>query len=530
MSLLASEDTPVRVPAIVEGVVRHRFHHLNITGLIASCLNYTVRSVTGRDESFTQVVKFMLDCNPLQNKGFWMVKGSGHINDKKTVFVNPSKIEPKRPHQWFVDAAEVDFFPNKKQVVEDANEKSSPGYSNVNFPPWENPNFHPVPNQFIGQLFGSETRPVNFSEKDTYVLADDSNVRSKMITNQYGDDASFGMSISHSIEDSVNFGGTKKVKVNKVKEDDVQAAEGHNFSRQSNGDLHQAYNREVETTSASIGQAFDKDGSATLMGLTYSSGDTHVTPFSAPFIKDDSIVSISESYNKEDTNLISFGDFPNERDIISVGRPSVVYNQLDNQSSVHVSTTAHEKELDVSCSDAVACTLQVAKVKSETLSKNKQEFRTGRKEAPNSFPSNVRSLISTGMLDGVPVKYISVAREELRGIIKGSGYLCGCQSCKYSKVLNAYEFERHAGCKTKHPNNHIYFENGKTIYQIVQELRSTPESLLFDTIQTVFGSPINQKAFRNWKVSFISSQLYAESFQAATRELQRIYGKEELNL
>ncbi|KAL0436825.1 UNVERIFIED_CONTAM: hypothetical protein Sradi_0390400 [Sesamum radiatum] len=109
---------------------------------------------------------------------------------------------------------------------------------------------------------------------------------------------------------------------------------------------------------------------------------------------------------------------------------------------------------------------------------------------------------------------------ELRGIIKGSGYLCGCQSCNYSKALNAYEFERHAGCKTKHPNNHIYFENGKTIYQIVQELRSTPESMLFDAIQTVTGSPINQKAFRTWK----------ESFQAATRELQRIYGKEELNL
>jgi ribonuclease I len=66
-------------------------------------------------------------------------------------------------------------------------------------------------------------------------------------------------------------------------------------------------------------------------------------------------------------------------------------------------------------------------------------------------------------------------------------------------VLNAYEFERHAGCKTKHPNNHIYFENGKTIYQIVQELRSTPESMLFDVIQTVFGAPINQKSFRIWK-------------------------------
>lgn len=111
-------------------------------------------------------------------------------------------------------------------------------------------------------------------------------------------------------------------------------------------------------------------------------------------------------------------------------------------------------------------------------------------------------------------------------------------------MLNAYAFERHAGCKTKHPNNHIYFENGKTIYQIVQELRNTPETMLFDVVQTVFGSPINQKAFRIWKgllifFFFLIDLLYlfdflnwflcfgSESFQAATRELQRIYGKEE---
>lgn len=80
------------------------------------------------------------------------------------------------------------------------------------------------------------------------------------------------------------------------------------------------------------------------------------------------------------------------------------------------------------------------------------------------------------------------------------------------KVLNAYEFERHAGCKTKHPNNHIFFENGKTIYQIVQELRSTPESLLFDTIQTVFGAPINQKSFRIWKGNEMCFELLRSFF------------------
>lgn len=74
----------------------------------------------------------------------------------------------------------------------------------------------------------------------------------------------------------------------------------------------------------------------------------------------------------------------------------------------------------------------------------------------------------------------------------------GMSNC-IMQSLNAYELERHAGCKTKHPNNHIYFENGKTIYAVVQELKNTPQEMLFDAIQNVTGSPINQKNFRVWK-------------------------------
>lgn len=72
------------------------------------------------------------------------------------------------------------------------------------------------------------------------------------------------------------------------------------------------------------------------------------------------------------------------------------------------------------------------------------------------------------------------------------------------QTINAYEFERHAGCKTKHPNNHIYFENGKTIYAVVQELKSTPQEMLFDVIQNVTGSAVNQKNFNTWKGELIS--------------------------
>ncbi|GER50576.1 acyl-CoA N-acyltransferase [Striga asiatica] len=128
--------------------------------------------------------------------------------------------------------------------------------------------------------------------------------------------------------------------------------------------------------------------------------------------------------------------------------------------------------------------------------------KVARKEAKR-FPDNVKSLIVTGMLDGVEVKYVSFSSgEKLRGIIKDSGYQCGCESCNNSKTINAYEFEKHAGCKTSHPNNHIRFKNGKSIHEIVQVLKSTPDDMLCDTIQTVTGSPINQMAFLVWKESF----------------------------
>nr|GMC59086.1 uncharacterized protein LOC109186725 [Ipomoea batatas] len=133
----------------------------------------------------------------------------------------------------------------------------------------------------------------------------------------------------------------------------------------------------------------------------------------------------------------------------------------------------------------------------------KKVEKEAKKNSPNSFPSNVKSLMSTGILDGVPVKYVSWSREKsLRGIIKGTGYLCGCDDCKMNKNVNAFEFERHAGCKTKHPNNHIYFVSGKTIYSVVQDLKGTQQEMLFEAIKNVTGSPINVKNYRVWKGKF----------------------------
>ncbi|GKV30038.1 hypothetical protein SLEP1_g38903 [Rubroshorea leprosula] len=134
------------------------------------------------------------------------------------------------------------------------------------------------------------------------------------------------------------------------------------------------------------------------------------------------------------------------------------------------------------------------------------ELKMSKKVVARSYPTNVKKLLATGILDGARVKYISTSSERvLQGIIHGGGYLCECSSCNFSKVLSAYEFEQHAGAKTRHPNNHIYLENGKPIYSIIQEVKTAPLGILDEVIKSVVGSSINEESFGDWKASLWES-------------------------
>ncbi|XP_031102834.1 uncharacterized protein LOC116006551 isoform X1 [Ipomoea triloba] len=328
------------------------------------------------------------------------------------------------------------------------------------------------------------------------------------------------------------------------KERDCYLSVNHSFDKDdtSIATHGQTFSRD-DSNSISVGNSI-KDNSPAFMGQSFRNDDSSNTPLGQNFNKttdstalmancygrvNESAISLMQTYNEVDSNnvsmghsfgregnIISFGGFDNDDDVNASGRLLSSYDLLMAQSSGKRSENPCEKGLVESNADKLTNASLISASGGAVTKKDEQ--KANKKPAPNSFPSNVRSLLSTGIFDGVPVKYIAWSREkELRGIIKGTGYLCGCQSCIFSKTINAYEFERHAGCKTKHPNNHIYFENGKTIYGIVQELRNTRQDLLFEVIQTISGSPINQKSFRIWK----------ESFLAATRELQRIYAKDE---
>ncbi|GMP85384.1 hypothetical protein CsSME_00038563 [Camellia sinensis var. sinensis] len=474
----------------------------------------------------------------------------------------------------------------------------------------------------MGQTFNKEDG-INFDDRSIpSVGTGNINMGRKVIQDPFGSHSSFGLSISHTLENprsGVNYGGIRKVKVSQVKDTEnfMSASMGHAYNRGDNntmstphaygkandntismglsfnrsnddiismGDTYnrvdnnfismaQPYNKGDDSTISmdqsfskgednitTMGQTFNKEDGNNLsmrntfkdinnsvsMGQSFSKGDDSIPSMAQTFNKDDgktiligksfnklddsailmghiynnvenNTLSMSHSFGKGESNIISFVGCQDNDDINSSGRLISGYDLLMGQSSAQRPEAPSEKDLGESNVDALESATKVTSSASETVSK--KEDQKGSKKVPsNNFPSNVKSLLATGMLDGLPVKYVALSQEkELHGIIKDSGFLCGCQSCNFSKAINAYEFERHAGCKTKHPNNHIYFENGKTVYGIVQELKNTPQNLLFEVIQTITGSPLNQKYFRLWK----------ESFAAATCELQRIYGKDE---
>ncbi|KAG6643120.1 uncharacterized protein LOC122276447 isoform X2 [Carya illinoinensis] len=525
------------------------------------------------------------------NQGFWMAKGAGCLNDSEMAYDNSSRIEPKRSHQWFMDGPEVELFPNKKQAVVVPTNNLYSGMLNSNVSPWGNASsFQSFTGQFNERLFDSEiTRTTNIDDRNIPSLGTEKlDIARKINDDTFGNDPSFGLSMSHTLEDpslGLNYGAFRKVKISQVKDSEnvMSVSVGHAYNQGDGTTMLASHAYKADDNSISMGLTYGKGNEMISLADTYDRVDNNFISMGQPYNKvgdslsmgqiykenpdtmssgqmfskdDDSIISIgqtyksddnnistghifdrgedtsvpvgpayntgenmvSHSYNKGESTIISFGGYDDDDDDANPsGRLISSYELLMGNPSVQRSEALIEKELVKSNPETDTSCAQITASGTGNISKKKDDPKMSKKVPPNNFPSNVRSLLSTGMLDGVPVKYIAWSREELRGVIKGSGYLCGCQSCNFSKVINAYDFERHAGCKTKHPNNHIYFENGKTIYGIVQELRSTPQNLLFEVIQTITGSPINQKSFRLWK----------ESFLAATRELQRIYGKDE---
>ncbi|CAK9147236.1 unnamed protein product [Ilex paraguariensis] len=235
------------------------------------------------------------------NKGFWMAKVPGSLSDGAMVYDNSSRIEPKRSHQWFMDSSEAELFPNKKQAVEVPNHTSFSGLLNSNVSPWGNASsLRSAADQFTERLFDPETvRTINFDDRCvSSVGIGNMNVGRKGIEDPFGNDSSFGLSMSHALEDprlDLNFGGIRKVKVSQVKDSEnlMSVSIGHAYTRGENNTM-------------SATHAYSKaDDNHISMGLSFNRGD-------------DNIMSMGDTYTREDSNFISMGQPYNKSDNIDI--------------------------------------------------------------------------------------------------------------------------------------------------------------------------------------------------------------------
>ncbi|KAF3455153.1 hypothetical protein FNV43_RR05601 [Rhamnella rubrinervis] len=116
------------------------------------------------------------------------------------------------------------------------------------------------------------------------------------------------------------------------------------------------------------------------------------------------------------------------------------------------------------------------------------------------FPSNLKDLLETGLLEGQPVTYIRGKKVKesgdsgLRGVIRGCGVECHCVACKGSKVVKLTEFEIHAGSLNKNPGLHIYLENGNTLRDFMIGCRNSTLVARKEAVRSSVGGSSRRKS------------------------------------
>ncbi|XP_047958783.1 uncharacterized protein LOC125204229 isoform X2 [Salvia hispanica] len=457
----------------------------------------------------------------------WLPNSSGSVANGETCYETSTRLDQKRPHQWFMDSFEQELSARKKQTVQPFKETSGPVAMESSL--WHDDSNFQSENLTQNLFNPKPVRSSNVADKNNPSNAASLNMERKEPGNQFGNDSLVYLTMSHAGNDSLRMNsGPRKVKVHEVRiPENCRPELGRStfVHGEKNDAMTSAFRR---TNNMFSGPTYNTAAGTISVDPAYSpnKGDPHIT-FQGQ--QDAAVSSLGALYHKENSSILSMAEHSRKGDETTIvygglqniveemersGRLITSYGGLLNQSSALSSEGLGQKDTTDQLSEN-----DIPPSSSGPDGAAKNNVVKTKKGSSNNFPTNVKSLLSTGILDGVPVKYVSWSREKnLRGVVKGTGYMCSCKDCKLTKAVNAFEFERHAGCKTKHPNNHIYFENGKTIYAAVQELKNTPQEMLFDVMLNITGSAVNQKNFDIWKASY----------KAASKELKRIYGRDEL--
>ncbi|XP_060169679.1 uncharacterized protein LOC132600489 isoform X1 [Lycium barbarum] len=125
----------------------------------------------------------------------------------------------------------------------------------------------------------------------------------------------------------------------------------------------------------------------------------------------------------------------------------------------------------------------------------KLELKMSKKVALTKIPTKLKDLLDTGLLEGLPVRYIrgntkgrGRPAKGLRGEIRGSGILCFCDNCHGTSVVTPNQFELHANSANKRPPEYIYLENGKTLRDVLNMCKDASDDEVELVIKNAIGS------------------------------------------
>ncbi|WVZ78339.1 hypothetical protein U9M48_026069 [Paspalum notatum var. saurae] len=151
----------------------------------------------------------------------------------------------------------------------------------------------------------------------------------------------------------------------------------------------------------------------------------------------------------------------------------------------------------------------------------------------NKIPTNLRELLSTGLLEGQPVKYIMrKGKGSVSGLISASSAPGSYQALRHIvllrfmqrpkselsplfqnqhpsipgfrvepiyhelQIVSPYYFEVHAGSTKKHPSDYIFLENGNNLHDVLRACINATLDMLGSAIQKAIGPTPQKRTFR----------------------------------
>ncbi|KAL8227215.1 hypothetical protein R6Q57_017047 [Mikania cordata] len=135
---------------------------------------------------------------------------------------------------------------------------------------------------------------------------------------------------------------------------------------------------------------------------------------------------------------------------------------------------------------------------SNGVDEKKLEIKMSKKIVLKKFPTKLKELLETGLLEGSPVRYVRGSKVKhvekgLPGVIKGCGILCFCETCGGKEVVTPNQFELHAGSANKRPPEYIYLDNGNTLREVLNTCKTASLEGMEETILKAIGSSYKEK-------------------------------------